>query len=119
MTVITKDGRKFTLPVDSGEIKRIEYADGQSQTRGNEVAGTWNWVAGQTLVARENGSLDVFDASGNKINDGRWELLDAVARRYRFTHRVGGWVDTVVLSSDGRSLDGTNNHGHGIHGSKR
>lgn len=119
MIVTTRDGRRFTVPVDSGDVKRIEYADGQPTTGAHALAGTWNWVAGQILVVRDDGRLEVFDGSGNKINDGSWELLDAVTRKYRFTHRVGGWVDTVVLSPDGRNLDGTNNHGSAIHGAKR
>jgi hypothetical protein len=119
MVVTTKDGRKFTVPVESGDVRRIEYVDSQAPAGNRELIGTWSWVAGQTLVIRENGSLEVFDGSGARINDGRWEVLDAGGRKYRFTHRVGGWVDTVVLSADGRSLDGTNNHGSTIHGAKR
>lgn len=34
MTVTTKDGRKFSLPVNSGDIKRIDYSD----AKGTETA---------------------------------------------------------------------------------
>lgn len=119
MVVTTKDGRRFTVPVNSGEVQRIEYSDGSAPAVHNDLVGTWNWVAGQRLVIRENNTLEVFDGAGNRINDGRWELLDTGSRKYRFTHRSGGWVDTVVLGPDGRSLNGTNNHGSAIHGTKR
>lgn len=88
-------------------------------TDGTGVVGTWNWVSGQTLVVRADGSFDVLGGSSNKINEGRWTLLDASQRLYRFTHRHGGWIDTVKLSADGLALDGTNNVGSGIHGRKQ
>ena len=86
---------------------------------GTGIAGTWNWVSGQTLVTHADGSFDVLDVRSNKINEGRWTLLDAAQRLYRFTHRHGSWIDTVTLSADGMALDGTNNVGSGMHGTKR
>ncbi len=41
-----------------------------------------------------------------------------MARRYRFVLNRGGYVDTVVLSPDGNSLDGRNNEGYVLHGTR-
>jgi hypothetical protein len=82
------------------------------------ITGIFGWVGGQTLVLHGNQTFQVFEGA-RPINDGRWELLDANARRYRFTHRLGGWVDTVTLSPDGRTLSGTNNHGLGVSGTRK
>jgi hypothetical protein len=81
-----------------------------------ELAGTWNWVGGQTLELHPDGTFDVY-LNGDKINEGHWESLGG--NRYRFVHRNGGYVDTVTLSDDGNSLDGTNNENHSLHGSRR
>jgi hypothetical protein len=80
------------------------------------LAGTWNWVAGQTLKVAVNNTFEVWQGAG-KINDGRWESLGG--QRYRLTHRSGGWIDTVTLSSDGMSLDGVNNTGSRVQGTRR
>ncbi|MCX6567388.1 MAG: hypothetical protein NTW38_13385, partial [Candidatus Aminicenantes bacterium] len=83
-----------------------------------DLAGTWNWVSGQTLIIHADGTFDVYNGD-SKINEGQWTILDAARRQVRFTHRSGGWVDTVILSSDGNALDGTNNTGYVLHGTKR
>ena len=81
-----------------------------------QLAGTWNWVGGQTLVLHPEGTFEVY-LNGGKINEGHWESLGG--DRYRFFHRNGGYVDTVTLSADGNSLDGTNNQNRPLHGSRR
>lgn len=89
---------------------------GERQGRVSSIAGKWSWVSGQTLIIAADGSLEVW-LNGRKVNEGRWESLGG--QRYRFTHRSGGWVDTVTLSGDGNSLDGTNNHGYQLHGARQ
>jgi hypothetical protein len=79
-------------------------------------AGTWNWVSGQTLVISANNTCEVYEGS-RKINECHWESLGQ--NQYRLTHRDGGYVDTVTLSADGNSLDGTSNQGYALHGSRR
>ena len=79
------------------------------------VAGRWNWVDGHTLVLYADGTLEAFKGLA-KVNDGRWESLGG--DRYRFTHRNGGWVDTMTLSADGNVLDGVNNHGSRLRGTR-
>jgi hypothetical protein len=80
------------------------------------LAGTWNWVSGQTLVISGDSTFEVWQG-GRKINDGRWVNLGG--QRYRLTHRSGGWVDTVTLSNDSMSLDGVNNVGNRVQGRRR
>lgn len=117
--ILSADGRSLEGTNNRGD--RLQGTRGTSsrkppQVTAGTIAGTWNWVAGQTLVVHPGGTFDVYQ-DNSKINDGRWELLDG--SRYRFTHRNGGWVDTVVLASDGRTLDGTNNLGARLQGTRR
>lgn len=89
---------------------------GQNRIRaGAAIAGTWNWVSGQILVIHPDGAFEVFE-EGGKVNQGHWENLEG--RRYRLHHRYGGYIDTVTLSDDGNALDGTNNFGSQLHGSR-
>ena len=81
----------------------------------SRIAGHWNWVGGHTLVIHANGTLEAFQGLA-KVNDGRWESLDG--DRYRFIHRNGGWVDTVTLSADGNVLDGVNQQGNALRGTR-
>ncbi len=80
--------------------------------------GTYDWTDGQTLVIRADGSLEVLRGS-RRTNDGTWQVLDAAAGRFRLEYRQGGWVDTVTLSADGREIDGTNNRGVRVYGTRR
>jgi len=90
---------------------------GQSRIRaGAAIAGTWNWVSNQILVIHPDGAFEVFE-DGGKVNEGHWENLEG--RRYRLRHRYGGYIDTVTLSDDGNTLDGTNNFRNQLHGSRR
>jgi len=68
------------------------------------------------LVIATDGSFEVF-LGQEKINIGQWVSLDGA--RYRLTHRDGGWVDTITLSADGRSIDGVNNRGGALHGTRQ
>jgi hypothetical protein len=110
-----RPGRMYACGTSSGTGEPTPRpADGAS------LAGRWTFADGaQTMVIQAEGGFDVYERHGYKINSGRWTLLDAEQRRYRFTHSLGGWVDTVTLSADGLSLDGTNNVGAAIHGSKQ
>jgi hypothetical protein len=105
-----------------GRLYACGPTSGESQppsTGGGTIAGTWKFAQGtQTIVIHPEGGFDTYERHGYKVNDGRWTLLDAQQRRYRFTHRLGGWVDTLTLSPDGLSLDGINNTGTPIHGRK-
>ncbi len=81
-----------------------------------DLPGRWDWVAGQTLVISANGTFEVFQGL-TKNNEGKWVSLGGA--QFRLTHRNGGWVDTITLSSDGRVISGTNNRGNPVRGSRR
>jgi len=79
------------------------------------LAGIWNWVSGQSLVIHPDGTSEV-NQKGQKVNDGQWTSLGG--DKYRLVHRVGGEVDTVTLTPDGNTLDGTDNQNWTLHGSR-
>jgi hypothetical protein len=80
------------------------------------LAGRWNWVSGQTLVIAGDGSFKVYLGS-QQINDGQWVSLGG--NSFRLTHRSGGWIDTITLSADGRTISGVNNRGNPLQGSRQ
>jgi len=98
----TRAGAKVTNPTLPGASAGLQ--------------GRWDWVAGQTLVISVNGTFEVFKGLA-KINEGRWVSLGGT--QFRLTHRNGGWVDTVNLSADGKTISGTNNLGHSVTGTRR
>lgn len=118
MLVVLKDGRQHSFPM--AEVLRIEFrgAVPNPSFDPQTLAGAWNWVDGQTLVIHKDGKATWYKG-GTQIYGGTWELLDATARRFRFRTERGGYVDTVVLSADSQRLDGTNNEGKTLHGSRR
>ena len=83
---------------------------------GQRLVGTWDWMSGQTLRVFEAGTFELFEGD-RKVNEGRWESLGRT--RYRLVHRNGGYVDTVSLAEDGRSLSGFNNNGLSLRGMRR
>jgi hypothetical protein len=74
--------------------------------------GTWNWLGGLTVVIHPDGSQEGI-LNGNRMYTGRWESLGSAT--YRLTWRENGSVDTLRLSTDGKSMDGSNKAGTSIH----
>ena len=98
--------------------RRSDAATGWGGASEAQLAGTWDWADGRVLVLRTDRTFLAY--SGNRQSDeGRWQVLDAAARRIQLTHRLAGTTDTLVLSADGRMLDGTNNRGARVRGQKR
>ena len=114
--VVSADGRTAEGVNNTGAS--IRGTRRETTTLADDLAGTWNWVSGQTLVVGADGTFDVF-AGATQINRGQWVVVDAAHRQVRLTHQSGGWVDTVVVAPDARSLDGTNNRGSALHDTKR
>ncbi len=83
-----------------------------------ELVGSWSLPTGRTLIVFSDGSFDLFQGS-NLIDGGQWAVTDPETREVRFTHRLGMVVDTVVLSADLRSFDGTNTDRQPVRGTKR
>jgi len=82
------------------------------------VAGTWDFADGRSVVVKEGGALDVYSGS-RRTDEGRWEVFDAASRRFRFGYRLATSTDTLVLSADGRTLEGTNTRGARVSGRRR
>ncbi len=81
------------------------------------IAGEWFWVEDQRLVVTGDGRFQVFKG-GQRINSGTWTCTDQGLRKYVLRHVSGGWVDTVTLSPDYQSLNGTNNRGNPLKGTR-
>jgi Caspase domain len=75
------------------------------------LAGRWSWFNGFTVTIVAEGS-----AEGASVL-AKCETLDLAQRRY-VIRWVNGFVDTLVLSRDGNTLDGTNAHGIRVFGAR-
>jgi hypothetical protein len=73
--------------------------------------GAWRWFNGKTVVLQSGGRLECEDDQGS------WRLVDPGQRRYVLNWGAG-WVDDLQLSVDGRRLDGTNQTGGQVSGSR-
>jgi hypothetical protein len=68
------------------------------------LAGRWTWFTGNTITFRDNGIAD-----GGTVF-GQCERTEAAQRKYVVRWQTG-FVDTLTLSRDGNTLDGTNAQG--------
>jgi|GEM_PF-1950980 hypothetical protein len=91
-----------------------EHARPNRQSR-RTIVGSWDWAAGQTIKAREDGTLIVYEGN-RQINSGKWEKQSDGS--FRFTYQSGGFIDTVRLSDDGESIFGKNNRGKDLRGTR-
>jgi hypothetical protein len=117
LRVTLKNGREATFT--RGDIARVDYlypaATPGPVSTGPSPVGVWAWVSGQMLVIQGDGTCQVY-LSGQQINACAWVSLGG--GRYRLTHRNGGYVDNVTLSANGNALDGVNNTGFTLHGTR-
>ena len=103
-----------------GFVQAYGRIGGGSEISGGGVCtpvGTWDWVDNATVVIRADGTAAGGPRDGSLSSNGRWEGLGG--NRYRLTWPLDGLVDTLTLSADGRSWDGTNNVGRSFHVSCR
>lgn len=73
-----------------------------------EMAGTWKWFNGSTVLAMPDGLLRSFARNGNQ-GSGRYERL--ADGRYRLVWGDDVWVDILELKSGGNVLEGVNQKG--------
>jgi hypothetical protein len=93
------------------------YLDQAAALRRPEIVGEWRWDV-RALVkfackARilKDGTIHLVGGPAGVIqNRGTWILADAAERRFVVTWRNGSY-DTLVLSRDGKKLDGRNSLG--------
>ena len=84
----------------------------QSQPKCNDIIGEWKWFVGPQLTFSADHSFT------NGENSGSWELTNASQRKYILRWDVGGFVDEVILSTDGKKLTGTNNQKNTVSGER-
>jgi tetratricopeptide (TPR) repeat protein len=72
-----------------------------------DISGTWRHLG--TVLIKADGTCE-YHTMFFVHNNGRWSCLDPRKRLFRFIWD-SGYVDTVTLGEDGRSLFGTNNEG--------
>jgi hypothetical protein len=82
------------------------------ESRCSEIIGTWKWFVGPELTIKADHTFS------NGENSGTWEVTNAAERKYTFRWDVGGFVDEVSLSKDGRKLTGTNNQKNNVAGER-
>ena len=101
---------------DSDARERLSYLEGLSSVCDMAV-GSWDWFHGGITNIHANGTIDgvwtIFS------NTGTWECNDPAERKIILRWNVGGWIDYLVLSDDGRRLDGKNQHGTSVSGVKQ
>jgi hypothetical protein len=84
----------------------------ESQPRCDDVVGNWKWFVGPQLTIKADHTFS------NGENSGNWELKNASERKYILRWDVGGFVDEVTLSADGKKLVGTNNNKNSVSGER-
>ena len=66
------------------------------------IVGKWIWFTGGTVSINADGTM-VHDPG----NDGTWECTDRTRGRVALRWRLGGYVNRLVLSADGKGLAST------------
>jgi len=72
------------------------------------AAGTWKWYNGGTVILDEQGVATGYDKGSDRPNPGKWRCVSGSPVTIQIQWVKGGWLDTLVLSADGRKLEGTN-----------
>lgn len=67
------------------------------------IVGEWMWFTGGQVTIKADGTM-VYQG---EVNDGTWECTDPSRPLYTLRWRVGGYVNTLTLSSDGQRLVST------------
>jgi hypothetical protein len=75
------------------------------------VVGKWRWFTNSTHEFRADGSMNGSPTS-------HWTCVDAARGVIVVSWASGKYVDTLVLSADGRSLEGKNQYGHRVWGKR-
>lgn len=91
-----------------GTSARNPYAG--SSNKCEELVGKWRWFTG---------SQAEFYADGRMPGNGNhWECIDPAQGKIKIVWTNGKWVDTLTLSTDGHRVDGQNQIGNRVWGTK-
>jgi len=66
------------------------------------LVGKWKWFTGGVVSINPDGTI-----AHDPGNDGTWECTDAVKGRATLRWRLGGYINRLALSPDGRTLGST------------
>jgi hypothetical protein len=87
------------------------YDQGMDKSPTELITGKWRWFNG-LIVEITGGGMVAKDSRGNMVDSGSWRVIDASKRKFEMKWRAG-WTDTLTLSPDNNSLEGTNQaNGH-------
>lgn len=99
---------------ETGEFE--EYRPSPRAPRGRReidpVVGAWRWFNGTTVMVNANGTVQ-----DSLANHGTW-VYDEGGRAYVLRWKIGGWVDTMRLSVGADKLEGRNQQGARVHGTR-
>lgn len=101
---------------DETALAGLRFID-ELQNVCKQVVGSWHWFHGGETNIHADGTIDGTWAIFS--NTGTWECTEPAARKITLRWKAGGWVDSLVLSSDGRSLKGKNQHGTAVSGTRK
>jgi len=90
----------------------VPFVGQESKPKCDGIVGSWKWFVGPELIIKADHSFS------NGENSGSWEVTNASERKYTLRWDVGGFVDTVILSADGRKLSGANNNKNAVSGER-
>jgi hypothetical protein len=76
-----------------------------------DVLGTWSWFNGKTVTISPDHTLKADGDSGT------WKAVSADGRTVQLSW-ASSWVDTLTLSADGKRLEGHNNEGNEVSGTR-
>jgi len=90
----------------------VPFIGQDSKPTCNDIVGEWKWFVGPQLTIKADHTFS------NGENSGNWEVASAKDRKYTLRWDVGGFIDTVTLSADGRKLTGTNSDKNAVSGER-
>jgi hypothetical protein len=101
---LSQDGRNLNGYNQYGtHVTGLKTESSNQEDIPSAAIGRWSWFNGHTVVVHPDGALECID------NTGTWELTDPSSGTYTLRWQVGGYIDQLTLSQDGRSLNGNNN----------
>lgn len=108
----------WTRVVYFGLVSAIMLIIASCMTTGgvSGVVGTWHWFTGETVTISPAYTLTAMNGS-DVSNEGVWTVVSAADRTIKLTWK-NGYIDTLTLSADGKTLSGTNQDGTQVTGTK-
>lgn len=81
------------------------------------IVGKWYWQNSAVLELFPDGTFKAW-VDGTQTNSGTWVCTDTNTRSYTLRHQVGGWIDSMVLQEDFNTMNGKNQNGSPVTGTR-